>query len=511
MRQGPIAEYTGSREVDYGDRDLGRVWVQRSVTPAVARPEPDQAAGRTLIPILPDSNGKFIGTLAAVVRKAKGAVCLSSYMIQQSELTRALLEVSSRDVRVYVLTAGEEELSKIDTEMDDVEKAKLDDYKALLNSLAGQVLVRTAPHFHAKFLLVDPGDNDASGFLMTCNATVDAMSGKNLEAASTLTEAEVRSYFSQFVAGFWRESKHELLRPGELSGAHPAPPGIAFGRVVHPATFEGCTTLKERVTGLIDSAKERVVVTGWSFGAGHMVVASLEKAVARGVSVKVFTRPTSANSEALASLASKGAVICGHDRYHAKMVIADGRQSMLMTSNFTERGMDGGFEAGVELGEEQTRALAALAGYWDSFCGWELRQAAKLRDATPLVRREAPTTKKMDVVEVQEQSTNDMGSHNMASLEEPEYNPKVELASPNGPGATRLSKKVRYTWRVIPPTLPPQAAPVNEKEAPFPVYRVPKGGTFIVVTNWEDVEGAKAFASKLKAKMVGPRNHLTAT
>ena len=511
MRQGPIAEYTGSLEEDYGNRDLGRIWVQRKIVPAKAKPSPYETAGRTLIPITPDADDGFIGTVVAAVRRAKNVVCLSSYMIQQSDLTKALLEAASRDVRVYVLTAGEEELARADTELDDVEKAKLDDYKGLLNSLAGQVLVRTAPHFHAKFLLVDPGDSGADGFLMTCNATVDAMNGKNLEAACTLTEAEVRSYFSQFITAFWRESKHELLRPRELSGAHPAPPDISFGSVTHPATFGGCATLKERVTGLIDSAKESVVITGWTFGVGHAVVVSLEGALARGASVKVFTRPTSATSAALVGLASKGAVICGHDRYHAKMVIADGRRSVLMTSNFTERGLDGGFEAGVELGEEQTRPLAVLAGYWDSFCGWELLPAAKLRDATPMVRRETPTTKKMDAVEVQEQSTKDMGSHNMASLGEPEYSPNVELANPNGAGATRLSKKVRYTWRVVPPVLPPQAAPVNEKEVPFPVYRVPKGGTFIVVAKWEDVERAKLFASKLKAKIVIPRNHPSVT
>jgi cardiolipin synthase A/B len=511
MRQGPIAEYTGSREEDYGSRDLGRIWVQRNVTPAKPKPKALETAGRMLVPILPDSNGEFVGTLADAVRKAKDVVCLSSYMIQQSELTKALMDTASHGVRVYVLTAGEEELSRIDVEMDDVEKPKLDDYKGLLNSLAGQVLVRTAPHFHAKFLLVDPDDRGAKGFLMTCNLTVDAMSGKNIEAASTLTEAEVRSYFSQFVAAFWRESRHELLRPGELSGAHPTPPGIVFGRVIHPATFEGCTTLKERVMGLIDSAEESVVVAGWSFGAGHAVVGSLEKALERGASVKVFTRPTSANSEALASLASKGALVYGHDRYHAKMVITDGKRSLLMTSNFTERGLDVGFEAGVDLGEGETRALAALAGYWDSLCGWELRPAAKLRDATPVVRRETPTTKMMDVVVVQDQSTKDMGSHNMASLEEPEYNPNVELANPNGPGATKLSKRVRYTWRVIPPVLPPQATLVSEKDVPFSVYGVSQGGKFIVVEKWEDVERAKPFAARLKMKMVGPRNRPTTT
>jgi phosphatidylserine/phosphatidylglycerophosphate/cardiolipin synthase-like enzyme len=193
MRQGPITEYTGSQEVDYGDRDLGRIWVQRNVTPAKSEPKPYETAGRTLIPILPDSNGEFIRTLAAAVRKAKDVVCLSSYMIQQSELTKALLEAALRGVRVYVLTAGEEELSRVDTEMDDIEKAKLDEYKGLLNSLAGQVLVRTAPHFHAKFLLVDPSERGANGFLMTCNATVDAMSGKNLEVSLSLPSGGSRS------------------------------------------------------------------------------------------------------------------------------------------------------------------------------------------------------------------------------------------------------------------------------------------------------------------------------
>src|SRR5208283_1616039 len=156
---------------------------------------------------------------------------------------------------------------------------KVEGYRQLLNSMAGRILIRTAPHFHAKFLLIDPHSGQGEGVMMTCNATIDAMTGRNFEVAVSLTQDETISFFAQFVRAFWQEAKHELLRPGVLSDVPPTPESVSFGGVTHPATLRGCTTLRGRVEQLIASAQKELVATGWTFGSDSGVTAALEKAL----------------------------------------------------------------------------------------------------------------------------------------------------------------------------------------------------------------------------------------
>jgi cardiolipin synthase len=501
QRKGEIIEQKYVEEVDYGNLEIGDAWTQKELPQTEVSLKPFKTATREIFPIPSDNKDEFVNFLSNTVNQSQAIVCLSSYMMQQSALTNAILAAASRGVRIYVLTSGEEELARDDTDMDDVDKAKLKDYKQLLNSMAGQVLIRTAPHFHAKFLLVDPQAEHGTGVMMTCNATLDAMTGKNFEVATTLTVAEVTSFFSQFVRAFWQESKHELLRAGELSDVRQAPKSVSFGQIKHPATFTGCTTLRERVQGLIDSAEKTIVATGWSFGAKHEIIASLSKAIERGVKVKIFSRVAFGNTEALAALAAKGAMVEGHDRYHAKMLIADSN-SLLMTSNFTERGLDTGFETAVELKCEETDALIAIVNHWESLCDWRLHPNLKLKDATPLILSKTASTKKLDVFKVSDAVTKDLPAHAIISLDEPLYKPLFEATNPNIPPAGNMYKKVIYTWRVSPAVLPTRAYRVESERDSLPLYRTPNGEYFVAVFRWEDVETARRLANKWKAKIV---------
>jgi cardiolipin synthase len=501
-RKGEITEQRRTEVVDYGNLEIGDAWTQKDVSCAEAPLKPFKTSKREIFPIPGDNKEEFINFLSSAVDESQEMVCLSSYMLQKSALTDAILAASSRGVRTYVLTSGEEELARGDTDMDDVEKARLEEYKHLLNSMAGEVLIRTAPHFHAKFLLVDPLAGRRRGVMMTCNATLDAMTGRNFEVATTLTEAEVTSFFSQFVRAFWQESKHELLRAGELSDIRQAPKSVCFGEVKHPATFAGCATLRDHVQRLIDSAETTVVATGWSFSPDHVVVTCLSKAINRGVKVRIFSRVTFGNTEALAALAARGASVQGYDRYHAKMLITDSNKSLLMTSNFTERGLDSGFETAVELEGEETDALVTMVNRWELLCGWRLQSSLKLKDATPKVLWKTVPSKKLDALEVNDILTKDLPTHTIISLGEPPYKPSFEAANPNIKSTSQMYKKVTYTWRVSPPVLPPRAYQVQSVKDSFPLYRTANGEYFVVVSRWEDVETARRLATEWKAKIV---------
>ncbi|WP_292421897.1 hypothetical protein, partial [Methanoregula sp.] len=76
-------------------------------------------------------------------------ICVSSFLIQKSRFTEALIEAAERGVAVFLLTARDEDLRKPSDEMMEGERERIEDHIALLKNLAGKVLVRTCDSFHA--------------------------------------------------------------------------------------------------------------------------------------------------------------------------------------------------------------------------------------------------------------------------------------------------------------------------------------------------------------------------
>jgi len=205
---------------DLSTEELGVCWVNNSKSNGNTPYDPETSVYRSgeREVIIPSKNGALLTAIKAMVRNAKEMVCVSSFLIQQSRMTDALLEAANRGVAVFVLTAREDDLKKADDDFVDFERERIKDHIALLDQFAGKVLVRTSECFHAKYVLVDPRSEDPSGIMMTCNATVDPMFGSNIEVALTLTSSEVRSFFAHFLRGFWAMADHELLERGELRG-----------------------------------------------------------------------------------------------------------------------------------------------------------------------------------------------------------------------------------------------------------------------------------------------------
>ncbi len=501
MATGIIKEIKGIKQEDYGnDFEWDNVWTKKQNTSTLIE-SPLKTHSRTIFPLPMQKQNELLEYLYGMVKKAQHFICLSSYMLQKSSLTESLLEASSRGVRVYILTAGEQELAKADQEMDDVGKARLEEYKDLLNSMAGKALIRTGSHFHAKFLLIDPNSTNSQGIMMTCNATVDAMTGKNLEAATTLNKNEINSFFSQFINAFWKEAEHELLKPNTLNEViKKVPADIDFGLVTLPATFANCQSLKEEILRRINTAEKSITLTGWSFSSTHPVLESLEKALSRGISVKILARVSYGNTESLAKLISKGAKLYGHDRLHGKLIIIDSK-AVVMTSNFTERGLDSGFETSVVFEEDENKIIEDLAAYFESLCDWSLLSKVKLKDASEKIKKNAANTRIMEEIEIKDVYNRDMGPRPI-DLSNPVSKPiDFKNLNPNNPANKKLYKKAYFTWRDVPPTLPSKSTLVQTAKEPFPIFDS-AGQKFVVISQWEEVEKAKPLAAKWRAKMV---------
>jgi Phosphatidylserine/phosphatidylglycerophosphate/cardiolipin synthases and related enzymes len=291
-------------------------------------------------------------------------ICVSTFLIEESSFTEALLAASDRGVRVYLLTAREEELKQTEEDFEENSNRAeiIEKHKKLLEKFAGKILVRTSPSFHAKFALFDPKSAKNGGIISTANFTKDAMKGaKNFEISVDLKPNEINSYFEQFKYGFWKEAKHEMIQK-EKGGSLSLQPTKSSSNVllnessiIHPHTRTNSRSLKENINQLIQSAQTELILSAWSFEIGNETTEEIKKSLKKGIHVKIITRDNEKIMETVLDLAKNNAeIITLPKRPHAKFIIADGKQSMIMTANFSNKGLEEGFEAGIILNEKET-------------------------------------------------------------------------------------------------------------------------------------------------------------
>ena len=101
--------------------------------------------------------------IAGMADNSKEIICVSSFLIEDSAFTDSLLKATDRGVRVYLLTAREEELKADSTEIVDEKKKNNRGTQNFLDKIAGKIIVRTSPDFNSKFVIFDPKSEKAHG------------------------------------------------------------------------------------------------------------------------------------------------------------------------------------------------------------------------------------------------------------------------------------------------------------------------------------------------------------
>jgi len=326
----------------------------------------------------PGSDGAMLTFISRMIDRANSMVILSSFLLQGSPVTKAIDAAVDRGVDVFILTGNEDRLKKEGDEYDIIEdeKARIMEHKRLLADLGGKALVRTSPDYHAKYVLVDPNTRSQQGLFMTCNATVGALSGNNIELCVKLEGDEVEPYFNHFVHGFWLVANHEML----MKNIQPVP-SIDEGKLKRilprwigiPCTSKGIADLKIRVREIINEAKARVTVCAWSFDGGMEWQDDLMVALKNGRDVRVLCRCDERNLDALAPLVRAGAKVHGFQDppMHAKVVMNESA-GLVMSSNLTRLGLDSGFEASYVLSNGELKAMEGVIRGWIAHCPMNL-------------------------------------------------------------------------------------------------------------------------------------------
>jgi cardiolipin synthase len=439
--------------------------------------------------------------VVALLDKAQEKSVVSSFLLADAAIQDAMLRAAARGVRVYVLLASEARLGREqgDGEFD---KLVLEQHKAMLAKLGGHVLFRSAPHFHAKVVVIDP-DMRPAGILLTANLTTEALE-RNEELGIALDADEVAELTAYLKWAMWESAEHELLDPKDrFKAAHP------LGKVAHPktasaivATTARVTSIRDELLRLIDGARSRIIVSSFGWDDEHEVVQRLCARARAGLELIVLARVRPASMPALLALAEAGAAVCAFKWLHAKAIWTDRGEALVMSANLQHDGLDHGFELGVRLSGARAQELGERLSAWRNTAPWELMAHPRLGDLSGTVQlwlgrqlREEEISASMDV----ELPTVKADSADALEAHRPPLPGNGELP--------RLAHSLRCTWAVAAPVLAAKAKerwrPIqgDEKPVPYaqPVFQEPSGRIVVAVKSPDELECARAVAAEVGA------------
>ena len=331
-----------------------------------------------------DSTNAYRRILEAI-DSSRQTLLLSSFLISDEKLEASLLRAADRGVRVYLLTASDTILRK--TERDEIREHDQEMIKShikMLNNFVGRILCRTAEHLHAKFLLIDPVVNNSFNkyctlFVSTANFTTKALK-VNPEIIVEISEQLgypvqiLKDAYAFFLYGFWNEATHELLEKGRWSAVNQSPTRLK------EVSLKGCsvtlnkknskspeiTSLKRKIDDYIDDLQDadEAVISVYTLDINHEIVKRL---LASNFSVTVLTRYRNANFPFFEGIKNPRLRCFTHDSIHAKFIVyrkGERYYGIVFTANFSEKGMDEGYEIGIDLPALQAKYLLSIANSW---------------------------------------------------------------------------------------------------------------------------------------------------
>lgn len=285
-----------------------------------------------------------------LIETAKDTLVLSTFLLADKRVESAIYAAAKRNVRVYVLLACETRLEGEEPD-DEFGKMCLAQHKAMLTKLSGLVHFASAPHFHAKAIIVDSLHNtgEAKGLLLTANLTEEALS-RNEELAVSLSQTQIAELTKIFRWAIFESAEHHMIKQGEFAsykspGNTPYPTGLIETLVT---SSEG-TVIREHALKLIQQAKNELIISSFGWQEDHILVKAICSIAMAGVNVTILSRKRPAAMPALLAMQQAGATVKCFKWLHAKAILVDDKKAMVMSANFQTHGMDEGFELGLPL------------------------------------------------------------------------------------------------------------------------------------------------------------------
>jgi len=442
-------------------------------------------------------NHEFHRKLINCIVSATNVILLSSFLLTDRDILDALLDAWKRKVRIYILTATENQINKIVREDDNFSQDMHKYHKEFLDKIAGKAILRTAKHFHAKFVVADP-EIGGEGWLSTANfnkAVIDAV-----EIGLRLSADQIKSLHKWFSFVFWNEAKHELRGKGDLPEVKDklAIPIVISIDSLH-VTTKSSQYLKAEVLKLILNSKKQLLISSYGFENDHEVVNEIVKKAQAGITVTIFTRPRPIVGDAIQKFVEAGATVYAHDKLHAKAIISDGK-GIVMTANIESKGLDSGFEVGASLSDENVNKLAELFSQWEKDFPWKFVNSLKLGDCgeTDYILPSKSLREFSKIIDVKSVQLPDIELDDLRNWNDPPM-PKLEYD-----GETIICNQIEYKWKVKPPMLPSKAEhhPKPDGRPYFPERFILENQFYIVAKNETDILHALKNAESIKGIVV---------
>lgn len=458
-------------------------------------------------------NRELANRVTSLIAKTKQKVVLSSFLLADQEIEQAILVAAKRRVRVYILLASEARLEIGDVD-DEFENAMYEQHEDMLNRLGGYAFFRSAPHFHAKFVLSDPGFDNSAGLLLTGNLTKEALE-RNQELAVELTREETEKMYTLARWAFWEFAEHELIDPNDNFRAIKP-----LGLIQHPppttnilSTTSELVQLREESVRLIERAKKEILVASFGWGEGHEIIKILCIRAKEGLPITVLARIRESQMPALLALAESGARILGFNWLHAKAVCIDGDTALVMSANLQSDGLDHGFELGVSLnGDRALEVRERLLG-WSDIARWQLLASPVVGDLTGDAR--VWHDSQLEETHVKAESRIDLGTVFAESVDKLD-----DTAPPPLPPVGNLPEpayEVVYEWQTHAPVLAANSKQTfrstnDEKvtHVPYdtPVFDEPGGRRVVAINSPNDIGRARQIVSGGGAEAIVLRKSL---
>ncbi len=314
---------------------------------------------------------RCIQDIITAIVQAQHTVMLMSFLMADEALEEALMNAAKRGVRVYVLLAAENRLEKEPAADAEFDQKTLAQHKTMLDRLAGQVLVRSAPNFHAKLVLIDTQASNPKGFLLTANLTKEALE-RNEELAVALTPPEIQSAFAYLRWACWEGAEHELIEKQRLSTVKPLQKVDNPPVAQHFLATKPDNSLQPVLKQIIQNAKQELIVSSFGWEINHAIVELLLERIWAGLHVTLLARIRPKTMPTLVNLAEAGAQVLGFPWLHAKALCNDVGETVVMSANLETQSFEHSLEFGVFLPYERATAVKHILQTWQQQAPWQL-------------------------------------------------------------------------------------------------------------------------------------------
>jgi len=470
--------------------------------------------------LIADPKRHMANKIVQLIAAAKNMVVLCSFLLADDLIDLAIADAISRGVRVYLMLASETRLEREpEDDASEFDKKVHAHHNAMLKRLCGQVLLRSAPHFHAKVVLIDPSEDYAQGLLLTSNLTTEALT-RNEEIGIVLKPQEVVTIASYLRWAFFEYADHELLETDHFKAVKPAGavdyPKVQSSSVL--TTNKHQQTIKLKLLTVITAAQTEIIISSFGWQEDHEVIKRLCEKAKTGVKVKILARIRPKTMPALILLRQAGAEVFGFKWLHAKAIWTDRNQAMIMSANIEEHGLEQGFELGIYTEDERVQEVKRVLDHWLAQSKWQLHLEPKLGDFLGKVKVfDKVSSGKSELIELDVTASK---QNQLPPVRSTSFTLDViEPNFPKGSWQSQPSHEVCFSWE--------QTAPVlakNSKEQYLPnsktsagksdkneqsstpysprVFKESTGKSVIAIRTPDEFESAKKLALQLKIERI---------